>query len=786
MTVLCLVSCSRDPKVTRQRYLDSGNKYYDRGKYREASLMYRNSIKQDPKFGPAYYHLALVELKQQHIQNAVSALRRAISLLPPNDKDAIDSNVKLAEILLLYAQGPNAEANKKLHDEVDGIKAMLLKRDPNSFEGNKLQAELDLSDSLVFYRESKADPAKAQESKRKMEDAIAGYRKALQIKSGDSSTMLALAKTLALYGELGEAEQLYKQVVDRDKTITSAYTELYKLYIAERKVPEAESILRRAIASHPSDYSLQTLLAAHYFSVNNRPEMTKVLNNLKAHFKEFPAAFTKAGDFYFRIGDADQAMRQYEEGISADKAHKVDYQKRIIEVLIRQGKTAQAYEKDLEILKDNPKDPEAQGLKASFLLDKGDVNNAATVLQSVVTSRPQNFVARFNLGRAYFTRGDLEQARQQFEEAIKLRPDYMPARLAVTQLAIRRGDYDAAIKYAQDTLRINPKSGISVLLEAAAMIQLNRFDEARGLLERILKTNPNQVDTLQELASLNMAQKRYPEALELFQKGYSIDPSALRGLEGMVQVRILQNQPEKAIQLVSEEVAKHQGRPDLRRLLAITERNAGQTDKAISDFQAILGKYRDSPLEEATLYANIGQAYSMKSDYGNAIANMKKARELAPSAIFYASALAQFYNQAGRNQESMNTYREAMKLNPNDPYVLNNLAYLITETGGNLDEALTLAQRSKQQLPSFNEVSDTIGWIYLKKNLSDSAIEIFRDLTKKVPDNATFHYHYAMALAQKGDRATAVKQLKDALQAPKKPSERGEEVKIREMIQKLS
>jgi len=114
---------------------------------------------------------------------------------------------------------------------------------------------------------------------------------------------------------------------------------------------------------------------------------------------------------------------------------------------------------------------------------------------------------------------------------------------------------------------------------------------------------------------------------------------------------------------------------------------------------------------------------------------------------------------------------------------LDRLAMLLTDTGGNLDEALTLAQHAKQQLTSLPEISDTIGWIYIRKNLSDNAIEIFRDLNSKVKENPTFHYHYGMALAQKGDKINALKQFKEALLfKPKK----GEENQIKEMIQKLS
>jgi tetratricopeptide (TPR) repeat protein len=776
---LCLVSCSRDPKKVRQAYLESGNKYFDRGKFKEASIMYRNAIRTDPKFGEAYYHLALTELKLEHLPNAVPPLRRAVELLSPKTNDYVDSNVKLAEILLLAAQAPESgNHNAQALEEAKGIRDLLLKRDPNSFEGTKLQGELNLNDAMQLARKNMVP-----ESKEKMEEAIATYRKALQLKPGDVVTMLALAKTLALYSELGEAEQLYKEVIDKDKTQIVAYNELYKLYSVEGKRQEAENILRRAIAARPNDYGLQTLLAAHYFSVNNRPEMTKVLNNLKSHFKEYPEAFMRAGDFYFRIGDADQAIRQYQEGMNADGSRRVDYQKRVIEVLIRQGKTAQAYEKDLEILKANPKDPEARGLKASFLLDKGEVDAAANELQSVVTASPDNFVARFNLGRAYFAKGDLEQARLQFESALKLRPDYMPARLALTQLSLRRGDPDGALKYAQETLKMNPNSGVSLLLEAAALSRKGEFDQARTLLERILKTNPNQADTLLELAVLDLMQKRYKEADEPFRRAYSVDPSNLRGLLGLAEIHFQQNEPDKAVQVLADELKKQPQRPDLKKELANAELRARQFDKAIADYQSIIDRYKDAPLEQADIYNRIGVTYASLLNFPKAIENMQKAKQLAPANVNYISMLAQFYDNAGRQQEALASYRDAMKIDPSNPIVLNNLAYLMTQTGGNLDEALTLAQRAKQQRPNMTEISDTIGWIYIKKNLSDSAIEIFRDLTTQVKDNSTFHYHYGMALAQKGDKPHALQELKSALQYKHSDTEGNQ---IKELVQKLS
>jgi len=63
-------------------------------------------------------------------------------------------------------------------------------------------------------------------------------------------------------------------------------------------------------------------------------------------------------------------------------------------------------------------------------------------------------------------------------------------------------------------------------------------------------------------------------------------------------------------------------------------------------------------------------------------------------------------------------------------------------------------------LPDLNEVSDTLGWIYLKKNLTDNAIDIFKDLVNRVPAQAVFRYHLGMAYSQKGDKTRALKSCK--------------------------
>jgi tetratricopeptide (TPR) repeat protein len=120
-------SCSRDPNVVKQKYLESGNRYHESGKYREAVIMYRNALRKDMKFGEAYYRLGLTQLRmgQQHWLNAIRALRRAVDTLDYKPALRTEAQVRLADTLLgFYLADSRRPAN--LRKELDGLVEKLL------------------------------------------------------------------------------------------------------------------------------------------------------------------------------------------------------------------------------------------------------------------------------------------------------------------------------------------------------------------------------------------------------------------------------------------------------------------------------------------------------------------------------------------------------------------------------------------------------------------------------------------------------------------------------------
>jgi tetratricopeptide (TPR) repeat protein len=203
----------------------------------------------------------------------------------------------------------------------------------------------------------------------------------------------------------------------------------------------------------------------------------------------------------------------------------------------------------------------------------------------------------------------------------------------------------------------------------------------------------------------------------------------------------------------------------------------GRYDLAITEFRKVLS-YEPKSVKQRLRLAEV---YELKGDYEAAIATYKEAQALSPKDPVSALSLAVALSKAGHTSEAKAQYQTVLNANPDNSFAMNNLAYLLSETGGDLDEALRLARKANDTTPGQPSYLDTIGCIYLKKGMRDSAIQTFGNLVRKYPKYPSFRYHLAMALFEKGDKAGARKELEIAL--ANHPS-RQEEVKIKELVSK--
>jgi tetratricopeptide (TPR) repeat protein len=122
------------------------------------------------------------------------------------------------------------------------------------------------------------------------------------------------------------------------------------------------------------------------------------------------------------------------------------------------------------------------------------------------------------------------------------------------------------------------------------------------------------------------------------------------------------------------------------------------------------------------------------------------------------------YDTQKKYEQAKENYQKALKISPNFAPAANNLAYLFAERGENIDEALNLARSAKEQFPDDPHISDTLGWVYYKKNVFTRAITYLKEANEKIPDRSTMRYHLGMAYYKNGDNELAKKELRRALE----------------------
>ena len=772
-------ACSRDPNVAKKRYLESGNRYFDRGKYKEASMMYRNALKKDPRYGDAYYRLGLTLLKINDGNGAVRSFIRAFSLLPPG-ADRNDTSGKLTDIYvnsyLQDQQDPKGE-EARLRDFIgpdDPAKATTVQKQVTPFD--RLRVE-----GFIALRSGDLDTT------------LAKFQAANDIKV-DNYLVLNYARVLIAKGRFDEANKLALDLIAKSKDFGPIYDVLYQEYIGRRLLPEAEKILKLKADNNPKNLGFRLELAYHYLALNRPAEASRIIEATLADKRTFPNAREQAGDFYMRLRNFDKAIEYYRGGLNGSPEDWLNSQRKIADALIGQGRRDEALALlDNQILKKYPKDPVALAMQATLWLEMGNraqLQQAISELESAVSQLPQNVIVRFNLGRAYFAKGDLDQARTQLKAAVDIRADYVDARQLLTEIHLRKGESALALQMADDTLKYGQANLPARLLRAQALQGIGKVDDARNDLQIILKQSPNAGEAIFRLGLLEMSVKNYPAATRAFEQCLKISPNYFPCVEGSAQVYVAQQQFDKAIEFLSAESKKTPDSRELRLALANTNVIAGKYEAAVGIFNAMLSK---EP-ENADLHLRLAETSRRMGKTDLAIEQFRRVQQLQPKNADAAVWLALLLHQTGREAEAKQHYLEALQLQPDNSVALNNLAYMIADQGGDLDVALTYAQRAVQNAervkssPSAaseipDEINDTLGWIYLKKRLTPNALSIYDELVVRQPKNSTFRYHRGLVLLQKGDKLEAKKEFQTALLNKPQPDE---QKKINEALAKTN
>lgn len=124
---------------------------------------------------------------------------------------------------------------------------------------------------------------------------------------------------------------------------------------------------------------------------------------------------------------------------------------------------------------------------------------------------------------------------------------------------------------------------------------------------------------------------------------------------------------------------------------------------------------------------------------------------------FYAS-LGDAYYYTAEYQNSYSSYESALKIDPDNTYVLNNYAYFLSLRKEDLDKAEKLSKRTLDLKPNERNYMDTYGWILFQQKKYPEAEEWLEQAAKLGPNNANILEHYGDALYRNNKAEKALEQ----------------------------
>ncbi|HVI08788.1 MAG TPA: tetratricopeptide repeat protein [Candidatus Binatia bacterium] len=736
----CLfAACNRDPNVRKQKFLESANRYRDKGKLREAAIQYSNAIQIDPRFAEAHFQLGETYLQLKDFNRAYSELSRAADLAPDN----YQAHADLAN-LLVAARNPDGSANQDYLKQARTHLDLLKEKQPNNGDthqawANYYSAQNDLGSALQEMQKAiAAEPTRPgyylslaflQMRANLPKDAEASFKKGAELGPKDLNAQLALGGYYQSQGRLAEAEQQFKHAIEVDAKDPTPRADFVRLLMAEGKKSDAEAFLRQT----------------------------------KADFPDTSEGYRMLGDFYFANGELDKATNEYSVLYSQ---HPKDPQvkKNYIQLLILKDRLDEASKFTAEVLKANPRDADALVYRGEILLRQNDANGAVDALQQAIKQDSNNAVAHYQLGLAYAMQHNPAQSEAELREAVNERPDLTDAQRALAGSEMSRGDFDALTQTAQQIIAAAPNAPDGYLMRALAEMNSKKFTQAEQDMRKASQVAPASPAPYVQLGNLYQVQKQYPQAVKFYQQALDKDSTSSDALQGIMNTYIAQKQIDQAIAAARSYVAKSPNTSNFYDLLGTALFQKKDYNGAGDAFQ----KAVDLDKNNSDALLKLAQVQAAQGSPAKALAIYQQSIKDHPRDISFYLLAGMMYESQGSYDQAKSMYQQVLNIQPDNPLASNNLAYVMLQQGGNVDVALAMAQTARRGAPDLPQAADTLGWAYFQKGVYQSAIDMFQEslrLSERrgAADDPTVHYHLGLAYQKANQPALARQQLERSL-----------------------
>ncbi len=766
------------------------------GDFAAAEEAYQTALRMNTADADAHLGMARIAWEKNDSATADREFARAIQLAPTNTR-------------YWLTRGDFALARRQFPVALQAFNTAL--KHGQGFD--KVRAQLGLARTNVF----KADFAAAQKHvdlllKQAPEMPMVHYLAALVAqqkgnwKSAEEHLALVLARapehipSIFLQGVVAAAqkkwvtaEQSLARVVAKVPGDLQSRKLLANVYLQEGQTAKAIATLEEGESLGSQDAQFLAMLGGAYMRSGQSEKGLAVMERAAAMAPNNPEFRTQVGLGHLALGESAAATAELRAAanLSADDMRS---DVMLVMVLLRDRKFDEALAEAQRLIKENPKDPIRYNLAAAAWLGKSNDAEATRSLQRALQLDPKFGPAKLNLALLAQRRNDVDGAyklyqevwaddttnyralasivqidfqRNRGKEAVALlektrleQPRALEPRKMLQSLYAQSRDFSRALVLAKEMLDIEPRSPNTRFVYAEMLLGAQRFGEAIGVLEPLARDVPSSVDVHFQLGRAKFATGSRIDARRAIERALELNPKHVPSLQMAVSIAIEDGRFDEA----KKSLATLRAQPGDAVSLDVLD---GDIAVAEQRWPAAIASYRKvlQSRQSTDVLGKLTTALSRSGQVAVARTELQAWIRRYPRDMAAQLWLGDAQLNLGQPAEAQATYEGVLKVAPNNPFALNNLAWLYLQRADR--RALAMAEKALSLLPTNAEIMDTTAWIRFKTGRRDGIVEMLRKAADR-STNPEIRYHIAEVLASQGDRAGARREL-DRILGPNSP-----------------
>lgn len=585
----------------------------------------------------------------------------------------------------------------------------------------------------------------------------------------------------------------------------------------------ARTHLQRVLEQVPGQPLARRLLAASYLSANEPGRALEVLTPILAALEQDPDVMALAGQTYLANGDLENAERYLRKAAELSpndaRAHtrlgvarmaggeterafadlalaaRMDEASgqadlTLILAYVRQGQFDKALAAQQALEKKLPDSPQTYNLKGGILLGKRDLAGARQAFERAIQLQPDFLAAAVNLarldladkqpdrGRGHFSAivtrnpknvdallamAEYQQAAgdpaneilKTLERAQEAGPTALAPKLALVQLHLRNREPVKAAAVARSAVALQPNDPRAVEALARALQASGDTQQAVVTLNRLTSLMPRSPQPYLLLADVHFAAKDIPATEQALGRALQIAPDLIEA-----QVRLAGVQLERRDQTAALSTIKtmQQQRPDFAPAYVLEGDVLVQTEKWSEATTAYRKAYDLNKRGEIVNKLHIVLTRAGRAAEADRL--MDDWLKSEPKDVVARGYLAEKAIAERRFADAVRLYRQLSELSPNNPLLLNNLAWSAAQLKD--AKALEYAKQALDLAPDNPVVLDTVGVIQIDLGRTAEGLANLERAVSLGPNLVPLQLNLAKAYIKVERKADARKTL-DAL-----------------------